>query len=62
MGNTEIRVQFSESEFAALSFMSQRLEVTIPDLIRNLVPRLHGKLVISPTEVTSVVPQAKGPF
>jgi hypothetical protein len=38
--NREVTVQFSENEFETISFMSARLGVSIPELIRSFIPRL----------------------
>ena len=39
--NREVTVQFSEHEFSTMSFMSLRLGLSIPDLIRSFVPNLR---------------------
>jgi hypothetical protein len=38
--NREVTVQFSENEFSTMSFVSLRLGLSIPDLIRSFVPSL----------------------
>jgi hypothetical protein len=38
--NREVTIHFSENEFATISFMSAKLGVSVPELIKSFIPRL----------------------
>jgi hypothetical protein len=61
--NIELTIQFTQEEFAKLDFMAQRLDVTIPELIRSLIPSIHLKPHMGSAEESTTMPQqAKGPY
>ncbi len=49
--NRVVTVQFNENEFATINFMSERLGVSIPELIRSFIPRLP---ILKESETASV--------
>ena len=38
----ELAIQISESEYATLNFMAQRMEIPINDVVRGLIPRFSS--------------------
>lgn len=49
--NREVTVELSENEFATINFMSERLGVSMPELIRSFIPSLS---VLKETEAAPV--------
>ena len=62
--NREVTVQFREDEFETISFMSAKLGVSIPELIRSFIPRLPmlKEPEISPVQTFAVPSSQGGPY
>ena len=62
--NREVTVKFSENEFSTMSFMSLRLGLSIPDLIRSFVPNLpiYKEPENLPVQTLANPSQQRGPY
>ena len=62
--NKELAIQISESEYATLNFMAQRMEIPINDVVRGLIPRFSSSKAPEATPLTipmGSIPKT-GPF
>ena len=57
-------MQFSENEFATINFMSERLGVSMPELIRSFIPSLPilKKSETAPMQILAESPPQGGPY
>jgi hypothetical protein len=62
--NRAVTIQFNEIEFATINFMSERLGVSIPELIRSFIPRLPmlKEPETAPVQTLAVPSPQGGPY